>query len=368
MIKKVNGNIRNNKFERQFNIDLLRIICCIAVIIIHISADYINNVDLYKEGIFFSNLLNCITRFAVPCFVMIAGGFALENRKKETSIQFYKKKIYYIIVPTLLFSIFYFLSHFIKQIMGYCINNTKINLTSVFIDLITGNLGYHMWYLYMMIFIYIITPVLWKIKEKVGNNKFNKYGILLLIIAIPFSLTSTHKFSYDIGFSIYYIGYYILGYTIKESIIKKSNLKFSIYLIIGLIILFINSLLRLYLVNNTVMIDDTMIVDNFWILIAIASIFIYKAFVYLDFKIDLTIISKYTLYIYLIHVFVIEILKNLLNNYETTITPYISIPLLTVGVFLVSLLLSKIYLIIYKKIDKEEFIENKVYGLIKKVW
>ena len=77
---------------RENNIDLLKMICCISVIIIHASARYCTmavneGANIYNEGIFFSNLMNCITRFAVPCFVMIAGGFELS--KKVSYKEFY---------------------------------------------------------------------------------------------------------------------------------------------------------------------------------------------------------------------------------------------------------------------------------------
>ena len=84
-----------------------------------------------------------------------------------------------------------------------------------------------MWYLYMMIFIYTITPVLYGIKEKIGNRKFHMLGTFLLVISIPFALTSTHRLNYDFGFSIYYVGYFILGYTLKRNIVKK--IKCEIY-------------------------------------------------------------------------------------------------------------------------------------------
>ena len=94
---------------RENNIDLLKMICCISVIIIHASARYCTmavneGANIYNEGIFFSNLMNCITRFAVPCFVMIAGGFELS--KKVSYKEFYKKKLKSIVLPTLIFSIY----------------------------------------------------------------------------------------------------------------------------------------------------------------------------------------------------------------------------------------------------------------------
>ena len=103
MVKKINKRIKK---KRLFNIDLLKIICCISVIIIHVSATYINTISNYMDEIFYINLLNCITRFAVPCFVMISGYFAISNNKKDDCIAFYKKKIKNIIIPMIIFHLY----------------------------------------------------------------------------------------------------------------------------------------------------------------------------------------------------------------------------------------------------------------------
>ena len=358
---------------RENNIDLLKIICCISVIIIHVSARYCTlavNKD-YTEGIYFSNLMNCITRFAVPCFVMIAGGFALS--KKVSYKEFYKKKLKNILLPTLIFSILYASYYMIKIITGSIIEQTGSlaeKLIKVLADLITGNCPYHIWYLYMMLFIYLITPVLIGIKEKIGDINFNKLGIILLVISIPFAITSTHKFSYDIGFSIYYLGYYILGYTIKNRITEKSNKNFIKYFLMAIVILFINSFFRLYIINQGIadeefklpFIGKISLVDNFSILVVGASILIYKAFLYLNFKINMSNIAKYSLYIYLIHIFVLDILNTVVL--KSIIIPYIEIPVITIVVFFGSLLLSKIYIYIYRKIDNKLHMENKLLKLL----
>lgn len=78
----------------------------------------------------------------------------------------------------------------------------------------------------MFIFIYAITPILWKIKDIIGEKGFYKLSILFVIISIPFALTSKHIFNYDIGFSIYFLGYYMLGYSMNKSIKIKSNVRF----------------------------------------------------------------------------------------------------------------------------------------------
>lgn len=83
---------------RESNYDLLRILACIAVIGIHASATYINM--LYDNdflggvdnNVFITILLNSLTRFAVPCFVMLSGAFILYNKKIWIIVFFTKKQ------------------------------------------------------------------------------------------------------------------------------------------------------------------------------------------------------------------------------------------------------------------------------------
>ena len=364
MVKKINKRIMQ---KRLFNIDLLKIICCISVILIHVSATYINTISNHMNEIFYINLLNCITRFAVPCFVMISGYFAISNNKNDDCITFYKKKIKSIIIPMIIFSVIYLIYDLTNNILENAISNIKVLLFSF----ITGNLEYHMWYLYMVIFLYLITQILWKIKDNIGESNFDKIGKVLLIVSIPFALTSTHKFSYDIGFSIYYLGYYILGYTIAKKVKNKSNKKFAFYLLIGLLILFLNSFIRLDILkqgftdNNFVfpVIGNISVVKELWVLVVIASIFIYKAFRYLDIKINLYCITKYTLYIYMAHIFVLNTLNRLNLHYSV----YFIIPLYTILVFLISWIISIIYLFIYSKINRNDIVGRGVDYVIDKI-
>ena len=363
-VKKTNKRIMQ---KRLFNIDLLKIICCISVIIIHVSATYINTISNHMNEIFYINLLNCITRFAVPCFIMISGYFAISNNKNDDWITFYKKKIKSIIIPMVVFTFIYLIFDVVNIILGY----SESSIKAIIFYLLTGKLEYHMWYLYMVIFLYLVTPILWKIKDYIGEKNFDKMGKILLIVSIPFALTSTHIFSYDMGFSIYYLGYYILGYTIAKKVKNKSNKKFILYLLIGLLILFLNSFIRLDILkrgftdNNFVLpvIGNVSVVKELWVLVVIASIFIYKAFLFLNLNINLYCITKNTLYIYMAHVLVL----NTLNRLNLKYSVYIIIPLYTILVFLISWVLSKIYLFIYSKINRNDIVGRGVDHFMDKI-
>lgn len=69
------------KSNRELNMDLLRIICMISVIMIHVSGTYKDAITesnvfgkLYTDNLLFTCIFNAGGRFAVPCFFMLGGG------------------------------------------------------------------------------------------------------------------------------------------------------------------------------------------------------------------------------------------------------------------------------------------------------
>lgn len=100
---------------RENNYDLLRIICMIAVISIHISGNYATAAnsaswleEVYTEHLLCTSLFRTIASFAVPIFIMLSGAFALSEPKNADYKYYYKKELVHIGIPTFVFSILYF--------------------------------------------------------------------------------------------------------------------------------------------------------------------------------------------------------------------------------------------------------------------
>lgn len=102
--------------KRENNYDLLRIIAAIAVIVLHVSGSYYTAVVsdgwfgvCYTDNVFVTCVFNRLSRFAVPCFIMISGAFALDN-SENTNFKYYYRKIFKSLgIPTIIFSILYFI-------------------------------------------------------------------------------------------------------------------------------------------------------------------------------------------------------------------------------------------------------------------
>lgn len=110
---------------RSWNYDFLRVICTIAVILIHVSSSYKNAYmdasafgRLYTDNLLATCVYNVIPRFAVPCFVMLSGAFILADDRNANYYAFWNKKIRKTGIPTLIFSCGYTLWNMLTVLHG----------------------------------------------------------------------------------------------------------------------------------------------------------------------------------------------------------------------------------------------------------
>lgn len=111
--------MEKKKREEQF--DLLRVLCCIMIILLHCGSGYaeekfISEVPKYYALI--GRFYETITRVAVPCFVMMSGRFLLSDERNKKYGYFYKKSFYKLGVPALAFSILYVLYAYAQLVLA----------------------------------------------------------------------------------------------------------------------------------------------------------------------------------------------------------------------------------------------------------
>lgn len=138
------------KNNRDVGVDLLRILCCILVVAIHVTPLATGAND------FTSLIIQGFVRVGLPVFFVISGMYLL-NTKIDNIFSFYKKRVTVLIVPFFVYSLIHFLTINIHS------GNTDIYslLKSYFITLSssTGISG-HLWFVYTLLGLYIIAPLL----------------------------------------------------------------------------------------------------------------------------------------------------------------------------------------------------------------
>ena len=204
--------------KRLMYMDWLRVLATIAVVTIHVSAGYVavldaNNVSRWMAG----NLFESISRASVPIFVMISGALLLKGTKDISVGEFLQKRASKVIIPFVAWSaIFYAYGAY----AGYF----PVSLKQGIKHFLTDTIGGHLWFLYMIVGIYLITPLL-KIFVKNAKKREIEYFLILWLYASV--VVNLAKYYYPINFNIElfyvtnYVGYFLLGYYLSNFDISK---------------------------------------------------------------------------------------------------------------------------------------------------
>jgi len=191
-------------------INNLRVIALFAVIVLHTSAVLLSQYGKVPLGNWFAaDIYNALVRFAVPVFVMITGALLL-HRDYDLG-DFFKKRLSKIITPFLFWSLVYvWYSWHIDEISFD--NDAWTNIKQVLHQLKYGS-SYHLWYVYMLIGLYLIIPILSRF-IKAATEKEIRYFLLvwLLIMLITQPYLSPYNPQIDERYFTGYIGYLVLGH------------------------------------------------------------------------------------------------------------------------------------------------------------
>ena len=227
----------NSLNHRNSNLDLIRIIAAVAVVMIHCGAifvaDYMHLTCEFRIG----NILESISQLGVPLFVMISGALFLDERKQVTLKGILRKNVKSLVIVTILWAGIFALLY--KVVFPF-LTGDAIYVDDV-IDLFLDGY-YHMWYLYMIIGLYIITPFLKKIVYK--ENKEMVLSFIVISLIVQFLLPTVDMLcgkylggysitawvgKFNLGFFNGYITYFFIGWYIAHVGIGPKWLKRSVY-------------------------------------------------------------------------------------------------------------------------------------------
>jgi len=192
--------------------DNIRFIATVCVIILHTSATglYLLN-DVSITNWWIANAVISGTRFALPFFFLLSGALNLNNN--YSTFTFYKKRFFRVFIPFLFWGILFSTAFFTY----YLIDNRPVSIFLLLKDFVFYQgvfrvQEYHLWFLYVLIGIYIITPLIKLFTNKLTNLKIILFFIFWTIILIinTFDIkTDTLLFIFRF---LAYTSYYTAGY------------------------------------------------------------------------------------------------------------------------------------------------------------
>jgi surface polysaccharide O-acyltransferase-like enzyme len=317
--------------KREYSFDILRVVAMIMVIIIHVSNVYSRFYSFIDNSSYLISLIfNTISRVSVPIFFMISGSLLVDRKFNKTK---YLKRILKYLVIIIVWDIIYLVWEYLF------LGNTYNNLYRLLFEPFRA----HLWFLYTIITLYFIQPLLKIILDK--TNKTVKI-ILLIIWFILCFLSMFNTFIATKTTLLSYIGFFILGKYISEYIKNNDIKKYNKIIILLIIISFLSSI---YL-NYKASIKFDMFYNLFFAyrtpFIIISSILFYiLIFNLFSNKTSpnkiITTCQDLSLGVYLIHGIFLDITCKIFNY--SLINPIIGIPVFTIIICLLSCL--SIYLL-----------------------
>lgn len=334
--------ISKNKLDY---IDTLRAIATVGVVLIHISSPLINmNWNINPVFWWIGNFDSAIVRFAVPLFLMISGVTLI--RPKYDFPVFYTKRASRVFIPLLFWLVVYWI--FRAMVLKSDQQPTSLEewldwAVQLFLN---EGVSKHLWYVYMIFFIYLSIPF-W---GKFVYNLSNKYMLILLILwfvliqwvkDIPFNPYNWSD-HFDLRLINYftYSFYFVLGFFLSR--LNILQIKKTAFPVLGIIYIFT----ILYAAFSAKYLSDQLGKMNLnthgylhWNTI-IQSITVFLMIKMSDIQYKLlinlrNIISNYSYGIYLVHILVLGILWN--NKiYWAIFHPLLAVPFLVVLTIMIS--------------------------------
>lgn len=211
------------KKTREYAFDILRVISMIMVIIIHIANVYCRSFGMISTKSYLISLIfNTICRVSVPIFFMISGSLLLDRSFNKEK---YLKRVLKYVILIVVWDIIYLVWEY------FYLGITYDKLYMLVIDPYRA----HLWFLYTILVLYTIQPLLKLIMDK-SNNVVK---IILLTVWIILSLASMINPYVAKFFTIFsYIGYFIIGKYLYDFIKKYDLRKYNISLVLIMIICF----------------------------------------------------------------------------------------------------------------------------------
>ncbi|MGL4773024.1 MAG: acyltransferase [Clostridium sp.] len=295
----------NKKID--FKMNSLRILAIVLVILLHSNAMLLQPVADGKISIIQSAIIitiSVITRIAVPLFVLISGRYVIQSLANTNIKEFYLKRVPRLIIPMIFWSIIFF---------GICLIGMQgTTLISYLKDVATGfahNMAaIHIWYLYMLLGLYLVSPLIYKFIKNMNSKNLIVLGIILTLLGFGVEIVKNiTQINIWILWWMEFLGLFIMGYATREIKITKKKL----LLIISLLIEIISSVVCCILLSS----GNSLGMVFFWGLTpttTATAILIYMYFNNLNLKENIVANqAKYVLGIYLFHPIVLILMNPL---------------------------------------------------------
>ena len=189
--------------ERIAYLDVLRLLATIAVIWLHVTcADFLSfagDANYYQSLVYDS-----LSRWCVPVFVMISGALFLRPEKRISLKGLYVKSIGRLVACYVLWALIYYFvfSYDGAFSLGFLLKP-----------------HFHLWFLRMLAFVYVLVPVL---RLVAVNEKITLYCLIVWMVYLFLGFWGRFDL-FMLNPVIGYAGYFLLGYYLSQKTFSKKQ-------------------------------------------------------------------------------------------------------------------------------------------------
>lgn len=313
--------------KRIIWIDILRIVGMIGVITIHITKNTIETFGLSGMAKIFFLIICNLCNFTLPLFVMVSGSLLLSKDicYKEIFVKYIKRMLLVIIFIGGIFAFMeeFYINRRIDVLLFYNVINR----------IITGRLWEHMWYLYLIIALYLITPLL-RVWCKNSDKRSQQVLLIILFITTVLKYDMSNLFNIDIAFyvpiTVGFVFAYLFGYYLyNNEISSKMQIILNILGILAVITIILLTYFNIacYLIDYTSTLS-IIVTANVYLLIKkvnIASIKICNI---------ISLLGECSFGIYIFHQLFINIIYKILKFNIILNFPYVFLPIYILVIFI----------------------------------
>lgn len=325
------------KREKNYNLEMLRILACFFVVCIHVSNYYCRGYSEISKGSYlFAVLIDGICRVAVPLFFMISGALLLpEAPDSKKNIRRIRRMLVVLVVWSI---VYYFWNRWYRG-EGYD-----------FVMILDRPVKLHLWYLYVLIGIYLILPFLQKMVQNLSEGLLWYFvGLWVAAQGLEFFLSGVDveiRYPIPVVGAFCYLGYFVLGYVL-EKYGKTIPLKTAGCCGIAAVAIGITVVVTAGIsIHSKKHYEGFFEYRNMLIAVGAAMLFILawkKEIPQYSERIKgwIDLISRNSFAIYLSHLLYVDIVK--LDMNPLGMPSWIGIPVFTMGIFIMALIGSVVY-------------------------
>ncbi len=195
-------------------LDFARIVAVFAVVMLHISAGYVDGEPLGSSSWWAGNFYDSATRWCVPMLVMVSGALLLAPDRSRHLGSFYRRRMARIGLPLIFWTLVYLAWTWWKRIgAGFEVAPGDLALLAA-----SGLPYYHLWFLYMLLGLYLFAPFLQRLVAGCNQRQFLLLVVLAFFVAAiaqAHSRLSERELAVFTSWFLRFIPFFLLGYYVR---------------------------------------------------------------------------------------------------------------------------------------------------------